>query len=128
MESIGRNANGKFSEGNTFGKGRPKLETERLYLHAIREECDYETWKNIVKKSVEQANEGDAKARNFLANYLIGRPEQKHFLLIDTDENGEGIPAQKTDADLSEMTDEELDKLLTETNSSIMEFVSQSHF
>jgi hypothetical protein len=111
-QSNGRDTNGKFVEGNTYGKGRPKLETERLYLHAVREACDFETWKKVVEMSVLQAKQGDAKARNFLANYLIGKPEQKNFLLIDTTENGESISAEKAKEDerLRGMTTEELNE------------------
>jgi hypothetical protein len=88
-QTNGRSENGRFGEGNAFGKGRPKLETERLYLHAIREACDFDSWLQIVTQAVIQAKEGEPKARTFLANYLIGRPNEKSITLKEINRFGD---------------------------------------
>jgi hypothetical protein len=49
--------------------------TGRTYLTALSEACPPETWREIVETAVENAKAGDAKAREWLASYLIGRPE-----------------------------------------------------
>ena len=38
----------------------------------------FKDWREIVKKAAEQAKEGDAQARKFLADYIIGTPPQRH--------------------------------------------------
>jgi len=38
--------------------------------------CTFADWARIVQKAVQQALRGDAVARKFLADYLVGTPEQ----------------------------------------------------
>jgi hypothetical protein len=33
-----------------------------------------ESWRAIIAKAVEQARDGDAKARKWLSNHLVGKP------------------------------------------------------
>jgi hypothetical protein len=40
---------------------------------ALSECVPTETWRSIVAKAVEQAVSGDAKARDWLAGYLLGK-------------------------------------------------------
>jgi hypothetical protein len=71
-----RNDKGQFDKGNPGGPGRPKLQTERAYLEVVISACTPETWKEIVDRAVVDAKAGDAKAREWLAGYVIGRPGQ----------------------------------------------------
>jgi hypothetical protein len=69
-----RHDNGRFALGNRGGPGRPRRTVEAQYLIALRESVPLETWGKICEAAVAQAVAGDAKAREWLANYLIGRP------------------------------------------------------
>jgi len=44
-------------------------------------------WREIIKKAVEQAKRGDQQARKFLAEYLIGPPQQR----LDVTSGGEKL-------------------------------------
>lgn len=57
------------------GTGQQHRATERTYLDALSTACPPETWGEIVAKAVEDAKQGDAKSREWLAGYLVGRPE-----------------------------------------------------
>ena len=70
-----RDSNGRFAQGNRGGLGRPKRVTERSYLNVMQLACSPETWREIVEKAVTDAKSGDAKAREWLAGYLVGKPE-----------------------------------------------------
>jgi hypothetical protein len=37
--------------------------------------CSPETWREIAEKATVDARNGDAKAREWLASYLVGKPE-----------------------------------------------------
>jgi hypothetical protein len=72
--STDRNANGRFAAGWHGGPGRPRRTVEAQYLIALRESVPLELWNKVCETAVAQAVAGDAKAREWLANYLIGRP------------------------------------------------------
>ena len=46
-------------------------------MSIIMEECSLEQWRTVVKKAVTDAQEGDERARAWLASYLIGSPNGK---------------------------------------------------
>lgn len=69
---IERNGKGQFGHGNRGGPGRPKRQTEREYLHALRDVVSLDAWQRIVARAVFDAEAGDGKAREWLARYLIG--------------------------------------------------------
>lgn len=48
-----------------FGRNTTK------YLQIMRDECDLEKWKEIVRRAVLDALAGNAEARIFLASYLL---------------------------------------------------------
>lgn len=75
MTNNGRDGRGRFAEGNAGGPGRARRATEREYLAALSEACPPDTWRAIVARAVADAEGGDAKAREWLASYLLGRPE-----------------------------------------------------
>lgn len=72
--TTGRNSNGTFAIGNkaAVGHGRPPRRTEATYLVAMTRAVSDEQWSQIIGKAVEQAIEGDFKARDWLAHYLLG--------------------------------------------------------
>ena len=54
--------------------------TSRAYYVAMlwvckRVACSPEIWREIIEKAVVDAKNGDAKAREWLASYLVGKPE-----------------------------------------------------
>ena len=71
MSTEDRNANGTFAPGNPGGPGRPPRQTERQFLHMILAECPPETWREIIRKTVEDAKRGDKNAREWLGRYLL---------------------------------------------------------
>jgi len=70
----GRDGRGRFAPGNVGGPGRPRRDTERAYLSALAEACPPERWRAIVQRAVTDAEGGDAKAREWLGTYLLGKP------------------------------------------------------
>lgn len=77
----GRDKSGKFAAGNPGGPGRPPRATERDYLVALSEACSTDDWQEIVTRAVDDAKDGDAKARAWLAGYLVGEPGSRGELL-----------------------------------------------
>jgi hypothetical protein len=77
----GRDNSGKFVAGNAGGPGRPPRATERDYLVALSESCSTDDWQEIVARAVDDAKGGDAKARAWLAGYLVGEPGSRGELL-----------------------------------------------
>jgi hypothetical protein len=71
-----RNGDGQFAPGNPGGPGRPRRVAERDYLAALTEECPPETWRAICRRAVADALGGDARARDWLARYLLGNPAE----------------------------------------------------
>lgn len=67
-----REANGRFSQGNAGGPGRPPRQTEASYLRATSAACSIEDWRAIIERAVQDAKAGNAKAREFLSKYLLG--------------------------------------------------------
>ena len=80
-----RNANDTFARGNEGGPGRPKRQTEREYLRAMVGVVALDDWAEIAKRARDDAKAGDAKARAWLARYLVGEPPGNalHSILVD---------------------------------------------
>jgi hypothetical protein len=68
---TGRNGDGRFAAG---GPGRPRRATEKDYLAVLTEEVSPETWRAICRRAAEDARRGDARARDWIARYLLGPP------------------------------------------------------
>jgi hypothetical protein len=69
--------NGRFVKGGLPGPGRPKgARAPSDYLVRLKDKVPFETWDAVCDKAIAQALDGDARAREWLANYLIGRPLQ----------------------------------------------------
>src|SRR4030067_1951674 len=75
-----RDEKGRFAPGSSGGPGRPKREREVEYYRIMETAVTAADWRAIVIKAVEQAKRGDAVARKFIADYLIGTPPQRHEL------------------------------------------------
>ncbi len=72
-----RDKNGRFVKGNGGGPGRPKKEREVEYYRILQFRCTPDRWQKIIDKALEQAERGDAVARKWLADYLIGPPVER---------------------------------------------------
>jgi len=71
-----RDERGRFVKGYNGGPGRPPKAREKRYYEITISTCTYKQWTAIIKKAVEQALEGDATARKWLSDYLVGSPKQ----------------------------------------------------
>ena len=68
-----RTERGQFAPGHTGNPaGRPKRERAVRFLDILRGAVTEEQFAKIVNKAVEQAVGGDAVARRWLTDYLIG--------------------------------------------------------
>ena len=74
---LARDDNGKFIKGNGGGPGRPKRDKESAYLEVMRSIVTNKRWRVIIQKATEKAEHGDAIARKWLADYLIGPPVER---------------------------------------------------
>ena len=73
-----RDEKGQFVKGKTGNpNGRPKRRTEDQYLDATIGRVTLKDWREIVDKAVLQAKRGDARARTWLSDYLLGPPQQR---------------------------------------------------
>lgn len=72
---IARDSKGRFVKGASGNpQGRLPKQTETSYLQVSESVCTFDVWREIVAKAVEQAKRGDARARQWLSDYLIGKP------------------------------------------------------
>jgi hypothetical protein len=65
----------KGQSGNP--KGRKPREVEKDYLARLRACVTPADWTDIIERAVTEAKRGDAVARKFLSDYIIGVPTQK---------------------------------------------------
>jgi len=77
-----RDEKGRYLRGHKSNGGRPSRPKEEKYYTILMTSCTAEDWKAIVGKAIEQARRGDATARKWLADYLVGEPEKN--LIVDT--------------------------------------------
>lgn len=72
---MARDSKGRFVKGVSGNpQGRLPRQTETSYLQVSESVCTFDVWREIVAKAVEQAKRGDARARQWLSDYLIGKP------------------------------------------------------
>lgn len=72
-----RDENGRFVKGYSGGPGRPKKEREIRFYEVTLSAVSLDTWKEIVRKASDQARRGDAQARKWLGDYLVGPAIQR---------------------------------------------------
>src|SRR5262245_16249980 len=68
---IGRDENGRFAPGNEGGPGRPRRDRERTYLTALADVVPLDRWRLICERAATDAEAGDARARNWLGDFLL---------------------------------------------------------
>jgi len=51
--------------------------TQETYMGALLDAVSLDDWREVVTGAVQAAKGGDPQARNWLGQYLIGRPESK---------------------------------------------------
>lgn len=72
-----RDKHGRFQKGHTVkSPGRPKRPIETDYLSALTELVTVDYWRAIVRRAIADAMQGDYRAREWLGDYLIGKPPQ----------------------------------------------------
>src|SRR5690348_1443844 len=69
MPGVGK----RFQAGNPGGPGRPRR-PGRDYLRVLAEELTPERWRNVVRKAIEQAEQGDTDARAWLSQQALEAP------------------------------------------------------
>ena len=63
-------------------RGRSKhRRTQSDYLAALLDRVTLDTWNEIIDATVAAAKSGDARARAWLADYLVGKPQVEARLL-----------------------------------------------
>ena len=107
---IERKANGQFASGISGNpKGRPPKEREERYYKITTTAVTFGDWRAIIKTAVAQAKEGDATARKFLADYIIGPPAQHHDITTSNIDQIHVIEVVSTGEVLAELEQSELD-------------------
>jgi hypothetical protein len=83
-----RDEKGRFVKGSAGNPhGRPPKEREVRFYEITLATVTFDDWKEIVARAVQDAKRGDTAARKWLADYLIGTPEQK----LDVTSNGNTV-------------------------------------
>lgn len=73
-----RDEKGRFIKGVvTNPRGRPPKEREARYLDIMLTTVTPDDWAKIIIRAAEQAKRGDAPARKWLSDYLLGPPVQR---------------------------------------------------
>ena len=108
---MGRDAKGRFvkgSSGNPLGRAKRKAEDE--FLDALGRRVSLADWVAVIDKALALAKvDGDARARQWLSDYLIGKPIQR---VEHAGAGGGPLQAVVATDDLSNLTDEEVDARL----------------
>ena len=82
-----RQSGGRFGPGNRFSvgvhRGKGAQRSQRRMLEVLREEVDEESWRQIVRRAVAEAqgliDDVDAKAaRDFLARFIVPASVLEH--------------------------------------------------
>lgn len=73
----GRNKQGQFVKGYKGGPGRPKRNYEERYIRWMSRRVKKKDWDMIVDVAIANAKAGNSKARQWLSDYLIGKPPQQ---------------------------------------------------
>ncbi len=67
-----RDAHGRFAKGHPGGPGRPRRAVEQEYLATLNAAASLERWRQIIDRAIKDAIDGDARAREWLSQYLLG--------------------------------------------------------
>ena len=88
-DDDGRDTAGRFTTGNPGGPGRPRRAVEGDYLRALTDRLTPDAWGAIVDTAIDDARAGDAKAREWLARYVLGDRPPSLFSLAVADAAGD---------------------------------------
>ncbi len=78
---TGREKNGQFKKGEyRGGPGRPRKDREVEYYRILSTRVTIDDWHAIIDRAIRDAKSGDAVARRWLADYLIGPPVERKEL------------------------------------------------
>lgn len=70
-----RNPNtGRFEPGNKASPGRKPRPTEAAYLDELKGRVTLQKWQKIADRAIGDAMGGDFRARQWVSDYLIGKP------------------------------------------------------
>lgn len=70
-----RDDKGRFVKGHSGNPGGRPIDQSK-YLKKIDTTMTLKDWREIVKKAIDQAKRGDSRARQWLSDYLAGKPIQ----------------------------------------------------
>ena len=71
-----RDDKGRFVKGVSGNPGGKPLDQTK-YLKKLDTTMTLKEWRDIVVKAIEQAKRGDSRARQWLSDYLLGKPTQR---------------------------------------------------
>lgn len=100
---VQRDEKGRFKKGASGNPGGRPIDQSK-YLKKIDTALTFKSWRAIIKKAIEQAERGDSKARQWLSDYVLGKPTQnvnqklEHMGVVDV-VFGEPIPKRIQDED-----------------------------
>lgn len=75
--TAGRNGNGTFSKGNTFGQGNPHFRKVAGLRTALLNTIMEEDIAEIIKQMIAAAKAGDIQAAKFVLSYAVGQPDKQ---------------------------------------------------
>lgn len=81
-----RDENGRFVKGASGNPGGRPIDQSK-YLKRIDTAMTLKSWRAIILKAIEQAERGDPKARQWLSDYILGKPIQ--YIDQKTEHSGE---------------------------------------
>lgn len=98
-----RNEKGQFKKGHIGIGGRPPKAREVARLAVLDEVVKADDWRRICEVALQDATKGKdgqtrEKGRRFIADYLVGRPQQT--VRFRHDEGGDSIYADLSDDEL----------------------------
>ena len=86
---IERDEHGKFAPGNRGGPGRPPAAKETKYLRAMGSVVTVDDWVEITLRAVEDAKDGNYRARDWLSKYIVGPPQVGFDAVMEEHEDPE---------------------------------------
>lgn len=93
-EPNGRQADGRFANGNAGGPGRPRRPVEEDYLRVLNESVSVQDWAQVVRRAVEDAKQGDARARDWLSKHILEGVADPLFRLALAEQRGDTYGAK----------------------------------
>ena len=69
-----QNSDSNNGGNNKIAIGRPSKAKEAKYLRKLNQMITMPEWTAICRRALEDAKNGDDRARNWIGNYLMGKP------------------------------------------------------